>query len=164
MIFACYAGTGKTTAASLRTDTLDFLLAPYKYRLPFAGDLTYKEREEQKATEQDFFDIQYPLKYVEALKPYMDQYTYILIPTDPNVLDCLDEEVIPYILILPDFQIPEMKKIYEERYKRRGNNERFLSIFIGQWERWMRGLSVRKRPYITLEENEYVSDILERFL
>ena len=87
---------------------------------------------------------------------------FLICPYDTYLFP--QELKIPYISILPDFQIPEMKKIYEERYKRRGNNERFLSIFIGQWERWMRGLSVRKRPYITLEENEYVSDILERFL
>ena len=93
----------------------------------------------------------------------MDHYDYILIPTDPNVLRRLDELDIPYIIILPNYQRAGMKKIYEERYRSRGNNTRFLSIFIDNWNQWMNKLSTRKNPYITLEVDEYVSDILARW-
>lgn len=162
MIFACYAGTGKTTAAFMRSDTLDLLLAPFKYGLIPAENVTYEEHEALKATEHDYFDLQYPVKYVDAMRGQMDYYDYILIPTDPNVLNRLDELDIFYLTILPDYSKPKMKKIYEERYIRRGNNKRFLSIFIERWDCWMKCLSTSKNPFITLSENEYVSDILER--
>lgn len=51
MIVACYAGSGKTTAASLRSDTLDLVLAPYKYGLVSNKGITYEEGEALKATD-----------------------------------------------------------------------------------------------------------------
>ena len=67
MIFACYAGTGKTTASSMRTDTLDLLLAPFKYGLAPIENAMCEEQEALKATEHDYFDLQYPIKYVDAI-------------------------------------------------------------------------------------------------
>ena len=71
-----------------------------------------EEQEALKATEHDYFDLQYPIKYVDAIQAQMDHYDYILIPTDPNVLRRLDELDIPYIIILPNYQRAGMKKIY----------------------------------------------------
>lgn len=162
MIFACYAGTGKTTAASMRADTLDLLVAPFKYGFTPTENAIYEEHEVLKATEHNYFDLQYPIKYVVAIQEQINHYDYILIPTDPNVLNRLDELGIFYLTILPDYSKPNMKRVYEERYIRRGNNKRFLSIFIERWDYWMKSLSSRSNPYITLAENEYVYDILDR--
>lgn len=163
MIFACYAGTGKTTAATMREDTLDLLLAPFKYKLPELAHGTYEEREALKATEHDDFDIWYPKKYTDAIVDNIPKYKHILIPTDETVLKELDRRKIVYLIVIPDFRQDGMKEFYEVRYRNRGNNEQFLRIFIGQWERRLMRLLVLNKPYILLPKEQYVSDIVKQY-
>lgn len=160
MIFACYAGTGKTTAASRRDDTLDLLLAPFKYNLPSLADGTYEEREAMKATEHDEFNFSYPEKYVDAIEETLPRYKYILIPTDERVLIELNRREMEYLVVLPDICQEGMKDLYERRYRERGNNERFIDIFIGQWNQRIVSLLMMNKPYILLPADKFVSDII----
>lgn len=163
MIFACYAGNGKTTAAMMREDTLDLLLAPFKYKLPELAHGTYEEREALKATDHDDFDIWYPKKYTDAIFDNIPKYRHILIPTDESVLKELDRRNIEYLIVIPDFRQDGIKDFYEDRYRKRGNNEQFFRIFVGQWERRMMGLLALSNSYVLLSKEQFVSDIVMQY-
>jgi len=163
MVFACYAGTGKTTLAAMRPDILDLLLAPYKYKLTEPEGNTYKERETLKATEHEDFDLLYPVKYVDAVIQNIPKYRHILIPTDERVLLELNRRGIAYVIVIPDFYQHGIKEFYEERYKKRGNNERFLEIFIGQWDSRIRGLLRFNKPHFLLPKERYLSDFVKYY-
>lgn len=163
MIFAGYAGVGKSKCASMRDDVLDLPLAPFKYGLYQWSRGTYEEREFLKATDHDTFDLNYYEKYVDVIERRMKEYKHILIPTDVNVLQELDNRKIPYFTVVPNFLDKRMKDVYEERYRSRGNNDRFIDIFIGEWEQRIGYLIFRFKPYVLLDKNTYMSDIVQGY-
>lgn len=163
MIFAGYAGVGKSTCASMRSDVLDLPLAPFKYGISRWKREIYEEQEALKATDQDTFDLHYPEKYVDVIERRMKNYKHILIPTDVNVLQELDNRKIPYFTVVPNLLDERMKHIYEQRYRSRGNNERFIDIFIGEWEQRIGYLIFRFKPYVLLNEDTFMSDIVQGY-
>lgn len=163
MIFAGYAGVGKSTCASMRSDVLDLPLAPFKYKLAKWNLGTYEERESLKATDHDSFDIHYPEKYVDLIERRMRDYRHILIPTDVNVLQELDNRRILYFTVVPNLLDERMKRIYEERYRSRGNNEHFINNFIGEWEQRIGYLLFRFKPYVLLDKNTFMSDVVQGY-
>lgn len=63
------------------------------------------------------------------------------------------------------FIYPEknLKDEYEKRYRSRGNTEKFLDIFIGQWEFRIEGLEQKNSPlakHVILKEGQYLSDVI----
>lgn len=161
MIIACYAGVGKSTFASLYPeDTLDLYSMPYKWILP-EKDGKQGEFENVKAAPYLLLNPAFPQSYLAAVLEKESQYRYVLIPTIPSVLRMLREECgIPYILCYP--QISLMAE-YEERYRKRGNNEDFMDIFIGQWD--SRISSLMEDDYgwhVRLGKGQFLSDVKEQ--
>lgn len=161
MIIACYAGVGKSTFASLYPeDTLDLYSMPYKWILP-EKEGKKEEFENVKAAPYLLLNPAFPESYLKAVLEKESQYRYVLIPTIPSVLRMLREDCgIPYILCYPQISLVAE---YEERYRRRGNSENFMNIFIGQWDE--RISSLMEETYglhVRLEKGEYLSDVKER--
>lgn len=153
MIIAAYAGTGKTTAARLRPQTVvDFVCMPYKYYLTDNDD-----GESCKANPDNIMREDWPCNYVAAIKSIMGDSGIILILTDLNVLKLLRQEVIPYYLCYPQ---RSAKEIYRKRFIDRGNTEEFIDIFIGGWERFVPVLELDDfGRHIVLRSNQYLDDV-----
>lgn len=159
MIIAGYSGIGKTTYANSRDDVLDFHIVPYKYRFPEGYDpSTYTEADKAGA---DFeFDPEYPTAYCKDLLKYRYEYRHVLIPADPKILKLLEKFETPYLLVLPYPFDTEVKAEYEARFRERGNNETFLSLFIGQWEDRLKALSFEFGPPVYLWRKDHLSDTM----
>lgn len=159
MIIAAFAGTGKTTFASMYPDkVIDFVLMPYKYYL----DPDKDEGEAGKANFDNEMQLEWPYNYVEAIKTTLDEMDagdekkIILIPSDSCVLSLLREKGIEYSLCYPQ---RDAKEIYRQRYIDRGNTEDFLSIFIDRFDRFMDALeSDPCGHHIVLQPEQYISD------
>lgn len=161
MIIACYAGVGKSTFASrYPKDTLDLYSMPYKWILP-AKDGKKGEFENVKAAPYLLLNPAFQESYLKAVMEKESQYRYVLIPTIPSVLRMLRDECgIPYILCYPKISLVAE---YEERYRKRGNSDDFMDIFIRQWDD--RISSLMEDAYgrhIRLEAGQYLSDVKER--
>lgn len=158
MIIACYAGVGKSTFASMYPkDALDLYSMPYKWILS-EKDGKKGEFENVKAAPYLLLNPAFPESYMEAVLEKESQYRYVLIPTIPSVLRMLREDCgIPYILCYP--QISLMAE-YEERYRKRGNNEDFMDIFIGQWDSRISALMEDDYGWhIRLGKGQFLSDV-----
>jgi len=159
IIIAAYAGTGKTTAASLYPQTVtDFVCMPYKYTLEQGDDLG----EAGKANPNNVMRDEWPRNYVNALKAAMAGCRALLIPTDMFVLWLLQSENIPYWLAYPR---REAKDVYHKRFLERGNTEDFIDVFIGGWDSFLDAFEQDTYGrHIVLEPHQYLSDVLPQIL
>jgi len=156
MIIAAYAGTGKTTLATMYPDKVtDFVCMPYKYYLASEIDSS----EAGKGNPDNVMREDWPYNYVEAIKTTLTESKTLLIPSDSRVLAILRHEGIPYTLCYPR---RDSKDFYRQRLINRGNTEDFLSIFIDGWEWFLNSLeTVEADRRIVLETYQFLSDIID---
>jgi len=156
MIIAAFAGTGKTTLASLYPQkVVDFICMPYKYYL----DKNEVDDEACKANSDYVLHNDWPYNYVQAIKQNLDNDKILLIPPDIYVLLLLRGEGLPYTICYPE---KEAKEIYRNRFIARGNTEEFIDIFIGGWDKFIDSLeNDRYGKHIILEADQYLSDVVE---
>jgi hypothetical protein len=155
-IIAAYAGTGKTTYATLNPETaIDLVCMPHKYHLE--QDNNYCEA--CKADPNNIMRDDWPFNYVSAIKQSLGNGKIILIPTDWLVLGLLREEKLPYILCYPE---KNAKEVYRKRFLDRGNTAEFIEIFIGRWDEFI--VSLERDSYgqhIVLKQNQFLSDVID---
>ena len=155
MIIAAFAGTGKTTLASLYPQTIiDFICMPYKYAL----DQDCKSNEASKANPDHILNYDWPFNYVEAIKHNLSNGKILLIPSDKIVLLLLQNKGLQYTLCYPE---RNAKKIYQKRFLDRGNANDFIDIFIGRWDMFIDSLEQDSYGnHIVLKPNEFLSDVI----
>jgi len=155
MIVAAFPGTGKTYFASKHPDmAVDFVTMPFKYFL----DKKVRYDESRKADPDLEMRPEWPYNYVKAVLGQPED-KIILIPSDARVLELLAKENVPYYLCYPK---RKAKKVYKERFIKRGNSRDFLSVFIGNWDSFMDTL--REDAYgrhIKLKPKQYLTDVLD---
>lgn len=159
-IVLAHCGTGKTYCAKTQPERfLDLPCMPYKYFL--TEHLEGEDAEATKATYPvEALNPEYPENYVAALQQCLElgRYEYILAPPEMLVACSLEADGIPYILVYPEY---ELKSEYEERFIKRGNSEKFLSAFIGDWEGFIAGMDCyHPKTRIRLGSGQYLSDVL----
>lgn len=165
MIYAAYAGTGKSFFCLLHPEAIDLICMPFKYtNLSEVYESIGPERkgEQIKASQALILRSDWVLYYYWAIK-YLLYYCSeipIVIPTIDLILNFLEADQIPYTLIYPE---KNLKDEYEKRYRNRGNTEEFLDIFIGQWKFRIEKLEKKNSPlvkHIVLREGQYLSDAI----
>lgn len=155
MIIAAFAGCGKTTFANMNNSTLDLHSMPFKYFLDGRNDLG----EAGKADPYNKIRPEWPYNYVSAIENAMNNYMYVLIPSDFQVLALLENKQICYTLVYPH---RNSKYEYLERYINRENSRNFLSIFYGNWEWFIDNLeSDTYGEKIVLQSHQFLSDVIK---
>ena len=165
MIYAAYAGTGKSYFCQEHLEAIDLICMPFKYtNLPeIYGSIESDRKGEQvKANQELILRSHWVLYYYWAIK-YLLYYCPeipIVIPTIDLILNFLEADQIPYTLIYTE---KNLKDEYEKRYRNCGNTEEFLDIFIGQWEFRIEELEQKNSPlakHIVLQEGQYLLDVI----
>ncbi|MDR1194116.1 MAG: hypothetical protein LBK98_08145 [Peptococcaceae bacterium] len=155
MIFAAYAGTGKTALAkNCPEEFADFVCMPYKYILPEDGD----KSEAGKANPDNVLRDGWPGNYVGAIQKEMSRGKHLLIPTDLLALALLRAKNIPYIICYPK---REAREEYSRRFVERGNTAEFIDIFIGGWDCFLDAFERDDfGTHLILEPTAFLSDVL----
>lgn len=160
MIIAGYAGIGKTTFCEKHQgEALDLICMPFKYSNFYEVSGSCGEDEGIKAHGDLKLREKWELYYYWAIK-YLFQYCpekYIIIPTVRSVMSLLDADDIPYTVVYPGV---ELKDEYEERYRRRGDSQNFLDVFIDGWEYMLQDLDKYGDKQIVLKRGQYLSDVI----
>ena len=160
MIIAAHAGTGKTYFSKNVYDSVDFVCMPYKYYLP-DGFVAGEEDESIKADLDLIMREEWPDNYCKAVINVYNEHKYVIIPPIGSVLEALRDEEIPYILCYPE---RSAKFEYESRYRKRGNSESFLSVFIDHWDLFLEEMeSDPGDNHVVLKKGEYLLDHLSYF-
>ena len=156
MIIAAHAGTGKTYFSKNVYDSVDFACMPYKYYLP--DGFVAEEDESIKADLNLVMKEEWPDNYCKAVINVYNEHKYVIIPPVSSVLAALRDEEIPYILCYPE---RSAKDEYEARYKKRGNSESFIGVFVNHWDLFLDTMeSDPGDTRIVLKKGEYLLDYL----
>lgn len=152
-IICAFAGLGKTYLSQKYSNVIDFYLQKFKY--------IYNENitnfEEYKGLSNKIINKEWPQNYVKKLKEIMNKDKIILVPADEEVRQLLLLENISFVFVLPSF---DSKDNLVERYKERGNSEKFIQRAIQNLIDWHH--LHYKYETIILKKNEYLEDYLLR--
>ena len=110
---------------------------------------------------------QFPANYIEHIKENIGKYEFIFVSSHAEVRNALKDNCIFFYWITP---VPERKEEFIQRYKDRGNQEGFIKLLEGNWEKWMNefylddGLGCKKISMILANlENELSHIVASEF-
>ena len=137
-IISGFAGIGKTTLQKMYPkEVIDLESSDYKWRY-LDEETANMQKEERKGAENRVLNPEWPNNYLEAILSKVQQYRYVLISQGNDIRDLLDKNRIDYILAFPSIQC---KNEYVERYKSRGNSDKFVALIEENFARWIEELS-----------------------
>lgn len=153
MIVSAFAGVGKTTLAKkYNGEVIDLESGNFKW-------IENGNTEATKGNGSRTQNPRFPINYLEAIKKANTEYKVVLISQHEVIRKCLDAVKLDYIIAYPDIS---MKEEYIERYKNRGNNERFISLISTSWEKWISDLDkIQGHNKIILQKGEYLENYIE---
>lgn len=159
MIIAGFSGIGKTTFANTHKNVVDLHVMPYKYS-NFNEIINKYNGESIKAAPELVLNINWRYEYYDKLillcRSEPDKI--ILVPSDVQIMNWLQNDDIPFTLVFPAY---ELKEEYQSRFLERGNTKDFLDIFIANWDNWLGRLKLQKGcTKIELKANEFLSDVM----
>lgn len=153
LIIAGFAGIGKTTLANKYKNVIDLESSIYRWDNTGLEDIPVEERKGTIRKE----NVKWPNNYIEEIKKQSLNYDIILVWIHPDILDLYDENNIEYVLCYPD---KNSLKIYEQRYKERGNNEEYIKRVINTYDMRLNQLKEKNVPQIILRGSETLEDYL----
>ncbi len=114
------------------------------------------------ATDSDssqFDKKHFPENYIEHIKQKISEgYARVFISSHKDVREALVLNNLPFVLIYP---AKELKEEYIERYKQRGNNEKFIQLLSDNWENWIDECKSQTDCYhIELKSNQFVANVV----
>lgn len=100
----------------------------------------------------------FPNNYMQHIKDNIGKADYILVSSHDVVRKALEENNIGYTLVYPSI---ELKDEYLERYKCRGNNEKFIRFIDENWNEFINAIEKETFPkLIKLEKGQFLADVL----
>ena len=154
-IISGFPGIGKTTLSKkFPNEVVDMESSNYKW-IYFDEDVAYQDSELIKGTENRELNPNWPNNYLEAILSNMQRYKYVLIVQGEDVRDLLDEHSIDYTLAFPS---PQSKSEYVERYRTRGNNEKFINIIEKSFDLWIGNLQKSPHKKIIIRPGHTLED------
>lgn len=114
------------------------------------------------ATDSDsskFDKSNFPENYITHIEQKIKEgYARIFISSHKKVRDALVLHNLPFILIYP---AKELKDEYLERYKKRGNNEKFIELVSNNWDNWLNECKSQIGcSHIELKSGQFVSNVV----
>ncbi len=158
IIISGFAGIGKTTLQKNNKDVIDLESSDYKW-IYLDNDTKSMNKEERKGATNRIQNPMWPINYVREIIKKASEYDIVLISQDLEVRECLRDNKCKYYVCFPK---KECKNEYIERYKNRGNNEKFISLVSENFESWIDALMNEENKLI-MEPGEYLEDTLNRY-
>lgn len=153
IIIAGFGGVGKTELAKKYKNVIDLESIFWRWQY----NEKYTNIEEYKSCENRILNPDFPQNYMEAIKENQKKYDIVLIAYNTTICEALKENELSFLLCYPD---KEAKDIYIERYRKRGNNERFINKNIESFEEAVDIVEKRIEPKIVLYGNETIEEYL----
>ncbi len=140
MLVAAFPGTGKSYYCNVDADYIP---------QSFATD----------SDSSQFDKNHFPENYIEHIKQKISEgYARVFISSHKDVREALVLNNLPFVLIYP---AKELKEEYIERYKQRGNNEKFIQLLSDNWDNWIDECKSQTGCYhIELKSNQFVANVV----
>jgi len=77
----------------------------------------------------------FPQNYIEHIKGNIGKYEFIFVSSHKEVREALINNCLFFYLIYPDCS---RKEEFIERYRNRGNDQKFIQLVNDNWDNWMK--------------------------
>jgi hypothetical protein len=78
---------------------------------------------------------EFPQNYINHIKENIGKYKYIFVSSHKEVRDALLDNCLFFYVVYPN---ERRKDEFLERYRSRGNDEKFIQLISDNWEKWIR--------------------------
>lgn len=122
-------------------------------------------------TDSSTFDRSgFPRNYVDEISKRRLHFDIVLVSSHEAVRAELERQKIPYQIVFPG---PECKEEYLQRYRDRGDGDKFISLISDNWDRWIEGClydgscdvnTLRSVNGYRLGPGRFISDIIDRIV
>jgi len=104
----------------------------------------------------------WPQNYMEHIVESAKYADAIFVSTHDTVRNALIESRVPFVLVYPSL---EMKEEYIQRYKDRGNDEKFVKLLEANYKVWIENLMSQEGcKHVVLQPGQYLSDVIGEIL
>ncbi len=102
---------------------------------------------------------EWPENYIEFIKKQNTKDQIVLISAQPEILNMLGQQGIPFKTITPDVST---KNQIMERYEIRGNNKEFINMMSSNFEKFITSMDTNAyaSDHLKLKENHRLADLL----
>lgn len=101
----------------------------------------------------------FPQNYIKHIKENIGKADYIMVSSHDVVRNALMDNDINYTIIYPAL---DLKDEYIERYKNRGNDEKFINFISNNWDKFITDIQQETFPKrIELDYDEFLGDVIE---
>lgn len=100
----------------------------------------------------------FPNNYIKHIQENIGKADYILVSSHDIVREALENNSIEYFLVYPNMS---QKDEYLERYRHRGNDEKFVSFIDSNWDKFILDIEREKFPtLVKLNKGQFLSDVI----
>lgn len=127
----------------------------------------FRKAEEENLTILDsdsskFDKSQFPQNYMDHIIENIGKVDIIMVSSHDVVRKALKENRILYNLVYPSI---DLKDDYIQRYKERGNDEKFINFISDNWESFIHDIEKEDFPRrVELDSGEYLGDAIDQLI
>lgn len=142
MIYACFAGIGKTYLAKQNFDFVDLESSEYQWLDALEGGSVEGNKSVMTEKNPDF-----PNNYIQEIAK-LAWDGHVLISCQPKVLKLLAEWNLPFVTVYPSLG---SKEAFLNRYKDRGNGQEFIELMDNNFENFIHDLATNEDAVARIE-------------
>lgn len=103
------------------------------------------------------------VRYAKVAKHMNDNGYNVMVSTHSQLLEQFEQMEVRYTVVIPPI---DDLKIYLNRYKRRGNDEFFITLLEKEWDNWLRDIitfTSRNKTIVILPEDGCLQAYIEEY-
>lgn len=104
----------------------------------------------------------FPQNYLKHIQNFSGYADVIFVSTHKEILELLCEHGVPFVLVRPH---RDLKDVYLQRYKERGNDDSFINLMDSKWDQFMDDTSKFTKSairFFELGKYLFLSDIMDK--
>ncbi len=154
IVIAGFSGIGKTMLGSKYENVVDLDSAEFAYDDSEMQNIPFEKRKGEDRKPNPLW----PQNYINAIKDAQPKFDIVLVWDREDIINEYLKNNIDFTLCYPD---EKSLKIYKERYRQRGNTEKYVKWKTEQYSTKMKYFSTLDIKKIVLHKNETLEDYLK---
>lgn len=99
---------------------------------------------DENGNNTDVRNPDFPNNYIQHIKDNLDKVDIIFVSSHEVVRHALWDNGIDYLLVYPN---KDLKNQWIERFKKRGNNDKFINFISNNWDKFINDMDEETFPY-----------------
>lgn len=157
IVISGFGGIGKTELAKKYENVIDLESILWKWK--YQEKIEQKNLEHYKSYDKRVPNPDYPNNYIKEIKKNLKKFDIVLVAYSTIIYEELVKNKIDFYLCYPE---EDAKEIYLERYKKRGNNKKFIQNCLDYYEKAISEIKQKEAQKIVLQGSETLEDYCKK--